>query len=93
MVKNTCSYRELAFHFQHPHNGSQLSIAPVPEDPTPSSDFCAYLACPECTDIHSRKIHIQKRSGEIAQWLKTLAAFTEDLDLISRIHIGAYNTL
>ena len=34
VVKSTdCSSRGPRFNSQHPHGGSQLSVAPVPEDP------------------------------------------------------------
>lgn len=89
VVKKTGSYRELVSDFQHPYNGS---VTPVPEDPTPSS------VIPGMPRVHT---HIKKkkvcawwgRCGEIAQWLKALSAFTEDLDFIPRTHMGAYRSL
>lgn len=34
-IKSTCSCRGLGFSFQHPHDISQLSVTPVPEDGCP----------------------------------------------------------
>lgn len=36
---------DLDLGFQHPHDGSQLSITPVPEDPAPSSDLYRHNPC------------------------------------------------
>ena len=53
-LKSTdCFYRESWFDSQHPHDGSELSVIPVPEDLTPSSGlyshrtrlFCFVLFC------------------------------------------------
>ena len=46
-VKNAdCSSRGPGFNSQHPHGGSQTSVTPVPENPTPSRDtpFCPLWA-------------------------------------------------
>jgi hypothetical protein len=37
----------LRFSTQDSHGGSQLSLTPVLEDPTPSSDLCRH-----CTYVH-----------------------------------------
>lgn len=56
MVKSTdCSSKGRGFHFQHPHGGSQFSVTPVLEDPTPSS---VYAAC-TCLHCHTGRQNTQ----------------------------------
>lgn len=47
------SSRGLGFSFHHPHVGSQLLVAPIPGDPTPSSDLCGH--CTHVVHRHTRK--------------------------------------
>lgn len=45
VVKNTCcSYRGHGFKSQHPSDGSEPSIIPVPDDLMPSSDLQGHQA-------------------------------------------------
>lgn len=61
MVKSSgCSYRGSGFCSQHLHGGSELSVPPVPGDPTPPSHLHGHQAHTWRADVHSGKafIHI-----------------------------------
>jgi hypothetical protein len=48
-----CSFREWGFDSQHPHGSSQLSVTPVPGDPTPSHRH----TCRQNTNAHEIKVN------------------------------------
>ena len=51
----SCSSRWPRFHSQHPHNGSQPSVTPVPGNLTPSSDLFGHQKHTLYTDIDAGK--------------------------------------
>ena len=52
VAKSTdCSFREPRFYPQHPHGGSQPSVAPDPGDPMASSGFYRNQTCTWHMDI------------------------------------------
>jgi hypothetical protein len=56
MVKSTrCSYGGPGFSFQYLHGDSQMSTAPVPKDPTPSSNLLRHQVCTKYNNIYTCK--------------------------------------
>lgn len=87
--KSTYSCKGPGFDSLHP-NGSQLSIIPIPGNPTPYSDFLGHQECMWHTDIHASKTYIfilnKKKITDLPQWINGAYAKPDDPHLTSKFH-------